>query len=65
MNIENLCMGCMEEKDRGRKCPNCGWPEGTPQNYSSRYLPLVTVLNGKYLIGKVLGCGGFGITYLA
>ncbi len=61
--IEHLCMGCMREKDNDDPCPYCGLQE---QSYlvAPHHLPLRSILNGKYLAGKVLGEGGFGITYL-
>ena len=44
-------------------CPYCGFdPSAYQQN--PRCLPLNTILAGKYLVGKVLGEGGFGITYM-
>ncbi|HSW36189.1 MAG TPA: protein kinase [Candidatus Limnocylindrales bacterium] len=65
MELEILCMGCMEEKtDRATVCSRCGWTEGTAPD-SPLYLLPRTVLLEKYLIGRVLGQGGFGITYLA
>ena len=63
MRAESLCMGCMEEKGSAAVCPNCAWGEGTTPN-SHLLLPPRTVLQGKYLLGRVLGQGGFGITYL-
>ena len=59
----HLCMGCMREKTTPGPCPYCGFSE---ENYHplTVHLPLYTILNGKYLVGKVLGHGGFGITYL-
>lgn len=59
-----LCLGCMKKKTRGGACPYCGFDE---KEYEScmYQLPLRTILNGKYLVGKVLGEGGFGITYIA
>ena len=44
-------------------CPYCGFDL---RNYerNSRWLPPGYVLNGKYMIGKVLGEGGFGVTYV-
>jgi len=56
----------MQEKaDSGAlKCPDCGYVEGTEAT-SPLFLPPRTILEGKYLIGRVLGQGGFGITYLA
>ena len=54
------------ERGHGRTdfcCPYCGFSEsGYKQN--PRCLPLNTILAGKYLVGKVLGEGGFGITYM-
>ncbi len=64
MNSENLCMGCMKEKGAAPSCPECGWREGTPPE-SPAQLPPRTVLVEKYVLGRVLGQGGFGITYLA
>jgi serine/threonine protein kinase len=44
-------------------CPNCGWVEGTMPE-SPQHLTPGTLLQDKYLVGRVLGQGGFGITYL-
>lgn len=60
----SLCMGCMREKGFADSCPYCGWREGTPAE-SPLQLPPRTVLNGRYMLGRLLGQGGFGITYLA
>ncbi len=60
----NLCLGCMEEKDASPYCPRCGSKEGAAPKSLLHLFP-GTVLQGKYLIGRVLGQGGFGITYLA
>jgi serine/threonine protein kinase len=64
MTPESLCMGCMGERGTDLLCPVCGWLEGSPAE-SLLQLPPRTVLDGRYLIGKALGQGGFGITYLA
>ena len=62
MNPERICYGCFQEKEPGKFCPHCGFHEKEEQPYLA--LPLGTILNGRYMTGKVLGIGGFGITYL-
>ena len=58
----NRCLGCMEEI-LGYPCPHCGFdPRTVPA--SNYVLPYGTVLNGHYVVGRVLGQGGFGITYI-
>ncbi len=64
IDMINHCHGCMEKKTQNKKCPYCGWVEGTAPE-SALHLPPGTILQEKYLIGKALGQGGFGITYLA
>lgn len=64
MNPDQLCMGCMEERGAASVCPHCGFDESSPPA-SVLYLAPRTLLHGQYLIGRVLGHGGFGITYLA
>lgn len=63
MNVEQLCMGCMGERGDAEVCPLCGWTEGTPPELPVQLAPR-TLISEKYLLGKVLGQGGFGITYL-
>jgi len=64
MNLETLCMGCMSEKGDVRVCPKCGFEEGTAPERPGQLWPRTTLAD-KYVIGRVLGQGGFGITYLA
>ena len=65
MELNDLCMGCMTEKQSSQEvCPVCDFIEGTAPD-SPLFLPPRTVLENKYLIGRVLGQGGFGTTYLA
>lgn len=61
MNPQRICYGCFQEKEPG-VCPHCGYDDREEQPYLA--LPRGTILNGRYLTGKVLGIGGFGITYL-
>lgn len=44
-------------------CPHCGYDESKQNDIHQ--LPAGTVLKEQYLVGRVLGQGGFGITYLA
>jgi len=60
----NLCPGCMEEIGAAKTCPHCGLPAGAGPE-SALHLPPGTILQDKYLLGRALGQGGFGITYLA
>lgn len=59
-----LCMGCMELlENTGVPCPKCGFSLKDYQQPENG-MPPYEILNGKYLVGKVIGIGGFGITYI-
>lgn len=64
MNVNSICMNCMQEMlDENGRCAACGVTENEIKT-SNRHLAFRTIIKGKYLIGKVIGEGGFGITYL-
>lgn len=60
-----VCYGCFTPlKGNENVCPYCGYY--VHENLDSAHiLKPGTILNQKYTIGKTLGEGGFGITYLA
>lgn len=63
---KNICLYCFGDLDSNRVCMNCHRKaDDTPA--PAHHLPQRTVIGtqNRYLIGKALGEGGFGITYLA
>ena len=58
------CMGCMAEIPEGERiCRYCGYQKdaGVKEAY---YLLPGKMVGEKYMVGKVLGYGGFGVTYI-
>ncbi len=62
--MQKRCLGCMEEYGVEYDiCPHCGYIEGTSVEEQIHMEPGV-ILHNRYIVGKVLGFGGFGVTYL-
>ena len=61
--MERRCPYCMSPVQPGSPCPACGrnWERYQP---ASHHLPLGSLLQDRYQLGRALGEGGFGITYL-
>ncbi len=59
---ENLCMGCMRDKGEEEVCPFCGYSDEAPRFPS--YLAPRTVVNNRYIVGKVLSYNGESVTYI-
>ena len=66
MDINKMCPGCMQEvedRDNVETCPHCSCNLGQIKSEPHQMQPF-TILAGKYLIGRVIGEGGFGIFYI-
>lgn len=57
------CMGCMENiEDEVLQCPSCGFMQNN-QNVQG-LLQTGTILQNRYIVGRSIGNGGFGVTYI-
>ncbi len=63
---QHLCYNCFKEKQTpDGPCPYCGYDHAEHAAKYPTALRAGSILNGQYIVGRVLGQGGFGITYLA
>ncbi len=63
VNTNDLCMGCMNLVDSNSNvCPICGYKFETP--YLPSYLAPKTILNDRYIVGKILSHNGERAIYL-
>ena len=62
----SLCYQCFQGRPpEPGPCPHCGFDPAAWQGKYPLALPMGSILAGRYLVGRVLGQGGFGITYVA
>ena len=59
---QNFCVYCMNSTSDDI-CNQCG-KSASQYNAAPHHLQPGTILGGKYVVGAVLGEGGFGITYI-
>ena len=63
---QHLCYNCFSQRESPEgPCPYCGFDLAENTKKFPVALRAGTVLNNRYIVGRVLGQGGFGITYLA
>ena len=60
----NFCYRCMQPTIKNGVCAKCGEPE-TSSNGENALKPGTIVGKGRLTVGKKLGSGGFGVTYIA
>ena len=61
---EEWCLNCFCIKGDYEVCPYCGYRDGEGPQKECQLSP-GTVLKKRFIVGRVLGQGGFGIIYLA
>lgn len=61
----NICPNCFDSNYQNGVCSRCGYQARFASHHSGRGLAAGMLLKNRYIIGKILGEGGFGITYKA
>ena len=62
--MQKYCYNCMRPLDGAEVCKHCGTDCKALFRGKPYFLPCGTVLSNRYIIGRVIGEGGFGITYI-
>lgn len=62
-NSPSICPNCFASTYKNGECSRCGYQAKFDRHINSRGLFAGTILKQRYYIGKILGEGGFGITY--
>ncbi len=62
LNTERLCLGCMNDNGGEKICPICNY-DSTTKNPEDA-LPTKFFLKNRYLVGKLTGTDGEGLTYI-
>lgn len=60
--MAQLCFGCMNENNGEQICPHCGFDKNTVQ--SAPFLPLGTILQERYLVGRQIDNNVEGASYI-
>ncbi len=63
MEKEKLCLRCMRKIGDNDFCPYCRKENSEPQK--EPFLPLKTIVGGRYLVGKLVASNSEGATYYA
>ncbi len=63
--IADICPDCFSFRYQESGCPDCGYRVPEPGKEGPALPVRTMLLNGRYMVGKVIGIGGCGITYKA
>ena len=61
----NFCPNCFDHHYQNGSCLRCGYQVMHAKKRNQKALPAGVILKKRYYVGKLLGVGGFGITYKA
>ena len=64
MKNSRFCHNCFANLSADERCKRCGY-DNSLEKRANNAISAGEILNEKYMVGKVLGSGGFGITYKA